>query len=683
MDKLANFLNRYNLNLTDQQREAIEDINGPSLILAVPGSGKTTTLVARTGYMIYEHNINPENILVMTYTVAASKDMCQRFKKVFGDEYADTIKFSTINSICASIIWRYNPNAFTLVENNRDLIRQSFLEAEAPFPEEYDIKQMQQAITYIKNMQLTDEQIDEKYPEENNYNVKNIYHIYQDKLLLRREMDFDDQLVYAYKILRKNPDILSYYQRQYPYILVDEAQDTSKIQHYIIRLLAGKNENIFMVGDEDQSIYGFRGAYPQALMEFKDFYPRAQIHKLEINFRSTPQIVFPANRFIDKNKNRYKKNMTTLNPKGENPKYTRGMRSSQYKRIKYIAQNPLPGETAILYRNNDSAVPIIYNMAKEDIPCFWKEKDNIFFKAPTTLMVRDFMKLTIDPLDTEVFLKSYFKFGLKMRKSVALDIVNKCSRGYCNSVFDGLVDAAPSGKQFKNYLQVRRDFTTPNATAAQLLEIFHSSYNYYKDNDRFIILKQLAEPHESPAEFLSKLDRLEVYINQGSPYKKSNLILSTIHSSKGLEYDNVVIIDVNEGIFSMDTRNDDPKYKETLEEDRRLFYVACTRAKKNLELIETSYSPFIQDFLGLKTTRSKGSKKASNNAKSFTASRTMLDSNAPVKHDFKVGDTVSHKTFGKGKIINIDGDYLDIRFKDQMKKLSIKSCINFNLLVKL
>ncbi len=133
----------------------------------------------------------------------------------------------------------------------------------------------------------------------------------------------------------------------------------------------------------------------------------------------------------------------------------------------------------------------------------------------------------------------------------------------------------------------------------------------------------------------------------------------------------------------MDTRNDDPKYKETLEEDRRLFYVACTRAKKNLELIETSYSPFIQDFLGLKTTRSKGSKKASNSAKSFTASRTMLDSNAPVKHDFKVGDTVSHKTFGKGKIINIDGDYLDIRFKDQMKKLSIKSCINFNLLVKL
>ncbi len=670
MEKLASFLEKYNLNLTNQQQTAISNINGPSLILAVPGSGKTTTLVARIGYMIYGYHINPKNILVMTYTLAASNDMKSRFVKVFGDTYADSIKFSTINSICAGIINYYNPNAFTLVPNNRDLIRQSLLETGMSFPEDYHIKNMQQAVTHIKNMQLTDEEIDENFAAEDGYKVSEVYSIYQRKLVDSRQMDFDDQLVYACRILQKRPDILEHYQNRYPYILVDEAQDTSKIQHRIINLLAGKNQNIFMVGDEDQSIYRFRGAYPQGLLNFKSIYPNAQIHKLEINFRSTPQIVVASNNFIDKNQNRYKKNMTTLNPKGENPKYTKGKVADQYKRIKQIANDSLPGLTAILYRNNDSAVPIIYNFLKDDIKCYWKEKENVFFKTPTTLMVRDFMNLVINPQNTEAFMKSYFKFGLRIKKEVALDIAKKSSAGMTASVFDGLVDVAPSGNQFKKYLQVRRDFTTPNTSASQLLDIFHKSYNYYKDSERFEILKQLVEPHDSPMDFLNRLDSLEKTINSGSPYKDSNLVLSTIHGSKGLEYDNVVVIDVKEGIFSMDVRNKDPKYKEALEEDRRLFYVACTRAKHNLELIETTKSPFIQDFFGFEPRKSPNKKIVN---KIDATSKSII-------HDFKPGQVVIHKSFGEGIVVSIDEDCIKIRFGSALKQLSIKTCLQFNLL---
>lgn len=319
------FFQKFLANLNSQQQEAAQTTEGPILLLAVPGSGKTTVLVNRLGYMIHCCGIRSESILTLTYTVAATKEMSQRFATRFGQEYADRMKFWTINGLSARIIQFYGRTyaksaPFALLDNDRDvnkILSGIYREIAREYPTESTIKSLRTAITYAKNMMLPEKDLGEVdtdvecFPE--------IFKAYQDTLRTRQRMDYDDQMVYAHTILRTIPAVLEHFQNEFRYICVDESQDTSKIQHAIIALLAKKHQNIFMVGDEDQSIYGFRAAYPEALMAFEQTYPNAKVLLMEQNYRSTQEIVDVANAFVKRNKFRHEKTIQATNNGAERP----------------------------------------------------------------------------------------------------------------------------------------------------------------------------------------------------------------------------------------------------------------------------------------------------------------------------------------------------------------------------
>ena len=282
------FIDKFPIQLNNQQREAVQAVNGPVLLLAVPGSGKTTVLVTRLGYMVYCCKIHPSNVLTLTYTVAATNDMRERFSRFFGEELGGKLEFRTINSICAGVIKEYGRRIgkapYELESDEKVLLgilSSLYQKFENEYPTESDLKGIKTWITYIKNMMLSDEEI-KKLEKDAGCHLLDIYKGYCNELRNRSCMDYDDQMVYAYKLLKSSPQLLEYYQNMFPYICVDEAQDTSKIQHEIIALLASKTENLFMVGDEDQSIYGFRAAYPEALLSFEKNHPNAKILLMEV-----------------------------------------------------------------------------------------------------------------------------------------------------------------------------------------------------------------------------------------------------------------------------------------------------------------------------------------------------------------------------------------------------------------
>ncbi len=278
MEKTA-FETAHMAALNPQQRAAVAAVDGPVLLLAVPGSGKTTVLITRLGYMTEVCGIAPESILTMTYTVAATQEMRARFAARFGEAEAARMEFRTINGVAARIIALYSrmygrtpPDLLQSESETTPLLLQLWQSINHEYAAESTLKELRTAITYIKNMCLTDAELDEL--ETDLENLPELYRAYQQALKARHKMDYDDQLCFALQILNGAPAVAAAFRKRYRYFCVDESQDTSRVQHEIIRVLAQQSGNLFMVGDEDQSIYGFRAAYPQALMDFEKTYPR-------------------------------------------------------------------------------------------------------------------------------------------------------------------------------------------------------------------------------------------------------------------------------------------------------------------------------------------------------------------------------------------------------------------------
>ena len=357
------YMSRFNA----QQRKAVRQVDGPILLLAVPGSGKTTVLVTRLGYMALCCEIKPEEILTVTYTVAATGDMRARCAEHFGEDLAKQFEFRTINSICAKIIQyygrQYDRSPFALVSDEKQitaLLSAVYQEVQREYPTESDLKSVRTLITCIKNMMLTDEEVRQLAAKlEEPINIAEIYQKYCRAMRENQWMDYDDQMIYAYRMLCKHPQILRHFQQRYRYFCVDEAQDTSKIQHAILALLASASGNLFMVGDEDQSIYGFRAAYPQALLDFEQDHPGAKVLLMEENFRSDAGIVQAADRFIQKNTFRHVKRMKAARGSSasirEIPLRSRGQ---QYTYLARVAAD-CDRQTAVLYRDNECALPLI------------------------------------------------------------------------------------------------------------------------------------------------------------------------------------------------------------------------------------------------------------------------------------------------------------------------------------
>ena len=414
--KIDEFINKYNLNLNEQQKEAVENINGKILLLAVPGSGKTTVIVSRIGYMIYCKNILPENILTLTYSVSATKDMKRKYSSIFGEN--NKLQFRTINSFCVSVIREFERQtgrtAFTLFRNTEEILSHLYIRIKNDFPNETVIKDINSQIIYANNMLLKDSQIREI--KNDNIDFYKIYKEYENYKIKNKIMDFDDQLKYAYTILKGYKNIRQKFMNRYAYINVDEAQDTSKIQHEIIKLLV--NKNIFMVGDEDQSIYKFRAAYPKALLDFEKVYEDSKVLYMETNYRSTPEILQIANNFIKQNVNRKDKNIIPYRASGQTVKITEIENyEDQYNYLLNILKDSNE-QTAILYRNNESAIPIIDIFLKHNVNFKIKEGETVFFNHKVVNDIKNFIKFYFEPKNIKIFEEIYYKINCGISKNI-------------------------------------------------------------------------------------------------------------------------------------------------------------------------------------------------------------------------------------------------------------------------
>lgn len=517
------FVNTFPIQLNQQQQEAVQSTEGAVLLLAVPGSGKTTVLVTRLGYMIYCRNIHPDSILTVTYTVAATKDMSKRFADRFGEEMAEKLEFRTINGICAKIIQYYGrkigKTPFELVKeekNTTGMLVKICQEHGMGYPTESDLKNVRTMITYIKNMMLNDKEI-QKLEEESDIRIRGIYQAYCSQMREKKWMDYDDQMLYAYKMLRMDSRLLEHFQNLYPYICVDEAQDTSKIQHAIIALLAAKSENLFMVGDEDQSIYGFRAAYPEALLDFEKDHPGARVLLMEENFRSNAKIVSAADKFIQKNTLRHEKHMKAAREAGADiRKISLKSRKAQYVYLMKIAQE-CSTETAVLYRDNECAIPLIDLLERKHIPYRMRNAELSFFTHRTVLDIQNIIRFAMNPKDTELFMQIYYRLKLFFRKEDALNYTN-ISKEKDIPVWDAILQYGNLEEYQQNHVrslrrQMKKLLDMTGDKAVDQILVYMGYQDYLKkmgmNTNKLEIVKMIGSREDSPEKLLERLKELE------------------------------------------------------------------------------------------------------------------------------------------------------------------------------
>ena len=698
------FKERFSLQLNDQQETAVLHTEGAVLLLAVPGSGKTTVLVTRIGYLIYCKGIPPERILTVTYTVAATADMKRRFCELFGEEYAARLEFRTINGISQRVLqyfgYKTGKTPFDVADKEAVVILKSaFFEVRNSFATENDIRELQTAVTYVKNMRYTEEEIRkyqtpvQKLPE--------IYQAYQKGLKEKSLIDYDDQMVYALRILQQFPEVRSHFQESYSYFCVDEAQDTSKIQHDMIRLLSEKCGNLFMVGDEDQSIYGFRAAYPEALVDFEAVHPGASVLLMESNYRSGQRIVEAADRFIQKNVARHEKHMTPWKDmEGKVQRITLRNRKAQYEYLLQQAREK-KGISAVLYRNHESALPLIDLLEREGIPYRMKGSDMTFFSHPVVGDICDFLRLAQNPYDGEVFLRIYYKMGAGISKAAALEAIenNSLKRTLLQEVAEG-EKATPFVRKQCRSLQTHFVSMQKEGAGRAIYRILHfMGYQDYMENHgldsgKAEILRILGEAENDSRAFLRRLLELQELISTGGSMtkQKPELLLSTIHSSKGLEYDRVFLLDMAEGILPSVQKPPEGKKgtgssrkaekdRELYEEERRLFYVAMTRARKELYIFayeDGSTSSFSREIFAPRASA------AGSRGKGIGISCGSRQTYTYDMEEYKEGMYVLHKTFGLGLILKREGDKAMIAFPDPagMKTISLSVALENGLLRK-
>ena len=687
------FEQQFSIQLNEQQKSAVQSVDGPVLLLAVPGSGKTTVLVTRLGYMIFCKGINPGNILTVTYTVAATKDMADRFAAKFGQEMAERLEFRTINGICARVIqyysWKTGRTAFSLLTDEKRIsamLSGIYQQTERVYPTEGDLKNVRTLITYIKNRMLNETEI-QKLEEEAEIHLSAIYKEYCRQLREQQLMDYDDQMVYAYNMLRKIPELLAYFQEKYPYICVDEAQDTSKIQHAIIALLASKSENLFMVGDEDQSIYGFRAAYPEALLEFEQRHPGAKVLLMEENFRSDGNIVLAADRFIQKNTLRHEKHMRPSKERKQDVKeISVGTRKAQYSYLVKVAEG-CTTQTAVLYPEHECVLPLIDLLERKGIPYRMRNAELTFFTHRVVQDISNIIKLAADPKDTELFLQVYYKLNTYIRKQDALRIA-ELSREKDQSVwetalsYEGLDGYAKSSVR-SVATHMEHMLTEPAVGAIHRIVQFMGYQDYLNRSEikdtKLDTLRMLAAMEETPLRLVERLQELRKLIEEKEQDLTCPFILSTIHASKGLEYDTVYLLDVVDGILPdqipVNPKTAPREELETYEEERRLFYVGATRAKNRFFLFTMKQtSSFCDEFLGKAVPKKRafeavsGTVHLSEPDTKATAPKALSESEFQAfMEQLAEGVVVTHKKFGQGVVTELNEKKIRIDFDGEVK----------------
>ncbi len=661
-----------------EQEAAIRHTKGPCLVLAGPGSGKTTVITHRTKRLIEEEGISPSNILVITFTKAAATQMQERFLGLM-DGIPMPVTFGTFHAIFFKILkYAYHYRAENIIREDKkyELIRNVVEQMNL------DISDEQEFCTNILNEISTvkGSMIDLKFYYSQNCGeeiFKEIFKRYQDGLMRANLIDFDDMLVMCYELLSQRPDILKIWQEKYRYILIDEFQDIDKVQYETVRLLAKPENNLFIVGDDDQSIYRFRGAKPEIMLNFEKDYSDCAKITLATNYRSGGRIVAAAGKLIRHNKKRFQKNIRTVKEDGIAPEilqFKTVYEESNYilKEIQdYIELGYHYKDIAVLYRTNTNPRPLVEKMMEYNLP--FRIKD-ILPNIYEHFIAKDMIAYIHAALD--------FSGEGAMKRSDLLRIINKPKRYISRDVFrNPTVDLEELRRfyQDKGYVQER---ISKLAYDLKLLRNMnpYAALNYIRNSIGYEkYLEEYAEYRRmQPAELLEVMDEL---MEGAKPYqnfdawfahmvdygeelkeqakhkmeKRDGVEFSTMHSSKGLEYRVVFIIDANESI----TPHKRALLPEDLEEERRLFYVAMTRAKESLHIY------YCNERFG----------------KEAEPSRFVEEINDRMD-ELEPGMITVHRKYGRGTIQRISEGKLVIYFEQLKKELVFdgKTCLSRGIL---
>lgn len=606
---MINFKVGVYMNLSQEQEKAIHHVQGPALVLAVPGAGKTTVLIHRTVNLILNHRVSPERILSITFSRASANDMKKRFTTNFQNITSSPVHFSTIHSFCFSLIREYayiKKITYTLIEedknqiNKYNLIKRIYLDTNNQYITEEKLESLLNSIGYIKNMMISvDEFLKHNKPDIENFKI--IYDTYEKYKRDNNLIDFDDMLTTALEILLNNKYILVKYRAKYDFIQVDEGQDTSKAQMEIIKIISSPKNNLFIVADDDQSIYGFRGAYPKGLFDFNKNYSQGKLFFMEQNYRSSKNIVSVCNKFIKKNTLRYNKNIFTENNFIEPISIIKvNSITDQYIHLVDDLKGRNFSNSCVLYRNNLSAIGVIEFLERNNIPFYMRDTSLRFFNHWMIQDIINFMIFANNTSNMQIYESIYYKKKGYISKK---QINYAKTLNYNQSVFDRIMDFPGISSFYKTILrELKLDFkklSKLSPTEAIAFIEYNLEYErYLKENSRkfgytydalkttIYYLKLIASKSDSLNDLLSRLNRLE-YLCRNSKDTKDAVTLSTVHSAKGLEFDRVYMIDLVDGDFpSVTSIEASEKGKfELIEEERRLFYVGMTRAKHHLSLI--------------------------------------------------------------------------------------------------
>lgn len=584
------------MGFNEAQTKAICHKNGPAMVLAGPGSGKTLVITRRVEYLIKKYGVRPEQILVITFTKAAAKEMRERFAKITKDDRFP-VTFGTFHGIYYGILkWAYRMNASNIFseEEKMMLLREVIAGMELEIEDEKEFLQgIASEIGQIKNNRLSLE----KYESSNcsDQMFRQIYEEYERRRKLLKKIDFDDMLVLCYELFQKRPDILQMWQKKFQYILIDEFQDINQVQYDVIRMLALPENNLFIVGDDDQSIYRFRGARPEIMLGFSKDYPNAKSIILDVNYRSTKAVVSAARRVIERNKNRYQKEIITVNEQGDNvhiQEVRHPVEESHYVReqiAKAVAAGTEPSQIAVLYRTNTEPRALVETFMEYHIPFQMKEHLPNLYEHFIGRDFQSYMRMALGGRDRGDFLM----IMNRPNRYIGRDSVDRGEISFENlrkyyMEKDWMVDRID---QLEVDLKVISRMT-PYAAIQYIrksvgYDLFLNEYAIKRKMKLEDLQELIREMEERAKEFKTIeewFDHIEKYTEElrmqavTRTENRNAVSLMTFHAAKGLEYDTVFIIGANEDV----TPYKKAELPEEMEEERRMFYVAMTRAKKHL-----------------------------------------------------------------------------------------------------
>lgn len=586
------------MSFNPSQEEAVRHKDGPCLTLAGPGSGKTLVITQRTKNLIQEYGVNPSNILVITFTKAAATEMKMRFQRLMGGQTCP-VTFGTFHAVYFAVLkhaYHYSADNIIREEQKYQFMKEIILKQQLEYEDETEfISSILGEISMVKNSGV---ELAHYYAKNCGEEVfRRIYRLYEDKLYQKRLIDFDDMLVYTYELFRERKDILAAWQRKYQYILVDEFQDINKIQFDVLKMLAEPQNNLFIVGDDDQSIYRFRGAKPEIMLNFKKDFPDAKEILLDTNYRSKANIVKHALQVIGHNKERYQKNIVANQEDGAEIDFQifKTQREENVKIIWDIQEQIERGrnysEFAILFRTNTQPRLLMEQLMEYNIP--FRTRDNIPNLYDHWIAKDIFTYIRI--AQGSRYRKDFLQIMNRPKRYISRDSLDEEMVAF--DVWAWYYEEQPWVAERIERLEYDIKMLSGMKPYAAINYIRHgigyddfcqeyADYRRIKPEDLFDLLEELQdsakgyESYEAWFEYIEEYEKELERMRQKQNLNENSVALATLHSSKGLEYETVYIVDVNEGLMPYKKAVLDPE----IEEERRMFYVGMTRAKRDLHL---------------------------------------------------------------------------------------------------